>query len=75
MVIPPDFPPEHTITWWIYHNQKPVVIPCREKETRFAHMMDIYREFGVKAACLVPLTTAHRRLGSLGFPNSYSCAR
>jgi PAS domain S-box-containing protein len=67
VVIPPDFPPENTITWWVYHHQQPVIIPCREKETRFPQMMDIYREFGVKAACLVPLTTAHRRLGSIGF--------
>lgn len=67
VVIPPDFPPEDTITWWIYHHQQPVVIPCWEKETRFPRMMEIFREFGVKAACLVPLTTAGRRLGSIGF--------
>lgn len=65
--IPPDFPPEETITWWIYHHQQSVVIPSREKETRFPRMMEVYKQFGVQAACLLPLTTAHRRLGSLGF--------
>jgi PAS domain S-box-containing protein len=74
--IPPDFPPEKTITWWIYHNQKPVVISSRENETRFPQMMEIYKQHGVQAACLLPLTTARRRLGSLGFgeehPRRYS---
>lgn len=70
LVVPPDFPPEETITRWIYHNQKPVVIRSREKETRFARMMELYKEYGVQAACVLPLTTAHRRLGSLGFAES-----
>jgi PAS domain S-box-containing protein len=67
IVIPSDFPPEETITWWIYHNQQPVVIPSRENETRFPRMMEIYKQHGVESACLLPLTTARRRLGSLGF--------
>jgi len=65
--IPPDFPPEQTITWWIYHHQQPVVISSREKETRFPRMMELYKQHGVQSACLLPLTTVHRRLGSLGF--------
>lgn len=75
-VIPRDFPPEETITWWIYHHQQPVVIPCRDKEKRFPRMMELYSKFGVQAACLLPLTTARRKLGSLGFgtetPRTYS---
>ena len=76
IVIPPDYPPEETITWWIYHNQQPVVISSPQKETRFPRMMEIYRQHGVQAACVLPLTTARRRLGSLGFgeqrPRTYS---
>jgi PAS domain S-box-containing protein len=76
IVIPPGFPPEETITWWIYHNQQPVVIPSREKEARFPRMMEIFKQHGVESACLLPLTTARRRLGSLGFgeerPYAYS---
>ena len=65
--IPPDFPPEQTITWWIYHHQQPVVISSREEETRFPQMMKVFAEYGVESACLLPLTTAHRRLGSIAF--------
>jgi len=60
LVIPPDFPPEETLTWWVYHNQKPVVIRSREEETRFGRLMEIYKKYGVQAACVLPLTTAHR---------------
>jgi PAS domain-containing protein len=65
--IPPDFPPEQTITWWIYHHQQPVVISSREEEPRFPQMMKVFAEYGVESACLLPLTTAHRRLGSIAF--------
>jgi PAS domain S-box-containing protein len=74
--IPVDFPAEATVTWWVYHNQQPVVIPSRDEETRFPLMMQIYRDYGVQSACILPLSTAHRRMGSLGFglqePNGYS---
>jgi PAS domain S-box-containing protein len=65
--IPADFPPEETLTWWVYHHQQPVVVPSRDNETRFPGMMEIFRKYGVESACVLPLTTAHRRLGSLGF--------
>jgi PAS domain S-box-containing protein len=74
--IPPDFPAEATITWWVYHHQQPVVIPSRDLDTRFPLMMEVFRKFGVQSACVLPLSTAHRRLGGLSFgleqPNGYS---
>ena len=74
--IPNDFPAEDTITWWVYHHQKPVVIPSRDGERRFPRMMDVFRRYAVQSACVLPLTTAQRRLGGLGFgvghENGYS---
>jgi PAS domain S-box-containing protein len=74
--IPEDFPPEDTITWWILQHGEAVVVPSRDDETRFPRMMEVYRTYGVQSACILPLTTAHRRLGSLSFglqePNGYS---
>jgi len=74
--IPREFPPEETVTWWVYRNQQPVVVASREEETRFPRMMEIYKSYGVESACVLPLTTAHRRLGSLAFAvarkNAYS---
>jgi PAS domain S-box-containing protein len=74
--IPQDFPPEETITWWVYHHQKPAVVYCTREEIRFPRMMEIHRQYGIGSSCTLPLTTAHRRLGSLGFgaaqPRAYS---
>jgi PAS domain S-box-containing protein len=69
--IPPDFPAEETITWWVYHHQQPVLISSWEEETRFPRMRQAQKEYGVQSVCIVPLTTAYRRLGSLGFGSQH----
>jgi PAS domain S-box-containing protein len=74
--IPSDFPAEETITWWVYRHQQPVLIFSRDEEVRFPGMMKIHKQYGVESACVLPLTTAYRRLGSLSFgarhPGAYS---
>ena len=65
--IPADFPTEETITWWVYQHQVPVLVSSRDEETRFSRMMEVYERYGMHSACILPLTTAYRRLGSLGF--------
>jgi formate hydrogenlyase transcriptional activator len=68
--------PQDTMAWWVYHNQQPAMVRNAELETRFPANMAIFKRFGILSACAVPLTTAHRRLGSLVIasesPNSYS---
>jgi PAS domain S-box-containing protein len=76
VTIPADLRAEDTITWWVYHNQRPVVISHASDETRFPRMMQIYRTCGVQSAVVLPLTTAHRRLGGFALgseqPDAYS---
>ena len=57
--------PEDTLAWWVYQNQQPLVIRDTEQEALFPRMMELFRMFGIRSACAVPLTTKHRRLGSL----------
>jgi PAS domain S-box-containing protein len=75
-VIPAGFPVEETITWWVYQHQTPVVVSSRDTEMRFPRMMEVFEQYSVQSVCVLPLTTAHRRLGGLGFgmehPNGYS---
>jgi formate hydrogenlyase transcriptional activator len=75
-IIPSNFPPEETITWWVYRHQEPVIISSRDHDSRFPAMMEVFKRYGIESASILPLTTAYRRLGSLGFgarhPNSYS---
>jgi hypothetical protein len=35
VAIPADLRAEETITWWVYHNQQPVVISHADNESRF----------------------------------------
>ncbi len=69
-------PREETITWWVYQNQQPFVIASVDRETRFPRMMEQLKRYEVVSACVLPLTTAHRRLGCIFFAsetaNSYS---
>ena len=74
-VPPSDFAPEEMVTWWAYHHQQPVVIPCVDTETRFPRMMARLKRYGMQSSCALSLTTVHRRLGGLGLgstqPNAY----
>ena len=64
--------PEETLAWWVYQNQQPMVIRDVERETRFPAMMEMFKAFGIQSVCAVPLTTAHRRLGSLCIASEYA---
>jgi formate hydrogenlyase transcriptional activator len=65
VAVPADLRPQDTITWWVYHNQKAAVISSASEETRFPRMMEIYKRCGVQSAVVLPVTTAHRRLGGI----------
>jgi formate hydrogenlyase transcriptional activator len=62
----PDFTPEETPTAWVYENQRPLVIPCLESESRFPRVAALLRSEGIRSLCALPLKTAHRRLGCFG---------
>jgi len=67
---------EETVAWWVYENQQPLVIPVVEEETRFFPTVERFKQLGLRSVCALPLSTAHRRLGSLVFasqqPHAYS---
>jgi formate hydrogenlyase transcriptional activator len=62
VVFPPDFPPEETISKWVYDNQQPVVIPSMDEESRFPRMLEFLKGEGIQSLCSLPLTTVHRQL-------------
>src|SRR5262249_34349568 len=53
-----------------WQTQRPVVIPDIDRESRFARVLDILREEGMRSHCSVPLTSPLRRLGGLGFTSA-----
>ncbi len=50
---------------WVYRNQQTVVLDTIENDARFPNASRTLRGMGLRSVCAVPLTTAHRRLGSL----------
>ena len=58
---------EESISAWVLKNQLPVVMPRVDEETRFPKIVGMFREMNVRSCCFLPLTTAVRRLGAIGF--------
>jgi formate hydrogenlyase transcriptional activator len=52
---------------WVWQSQEPFVIIDTEDETRYPDYIARLREHGVRSAALLPLTTAQRRVGAMGF--------
>ena len=62
-----DIPKEETVAWWVYQNQRPVIIPFIGRETSFPTVVERVSKLGLRSLCALPLSTAHRKLGSLVF--------
>jgi formate hydrogenlyase transcriptional activator len=69
--------PVETPTRWVHHHQEPLVIPYLKDEIRFDKaLMGRLQAEGLHSVCVLPLTTVHRQIGSLGLaskaPDAYS---
>ncbi len=56
---------EETLPAWVYRNQETVVLSNLDRETRFRGSTSLMLQAGLQSVCAFPLSTAHRRLGSL----------
>src|SRR5580692_1818407 len=56
---------DETLPAYVYRTQETIVLDSWETDGRFPVKSNIMRETGLRSLCAVPLTTAHRRLGSL----------
>ena len=62
---PSAIPTEETLAWWVAENQQPAIVGDIWTETRFPYTVEQFKKAGLQSVCAFPLTTAHRRLGSL----------
>jgi formate hydrogenlyase transcriptional activator len=51
----------------VWKTQQPLVVEDAALESRFPELTPLFVESGVRSYCTVPVTTALRRLGSMGF--------
>jgi len=62
-----NIPKEETVGWWVNRTQQSVVIQVDSQETRFPSTIELLNTKGLRSLCALPLSTAHRQLGSLVF--------
>ena len=66
---------KETMTCWVFRNQQPLVIPFVEDEIRFPDTIGFLKKHKMQSVCMLPLTTVHRRIGSIfiasEIPNAY----
>ena len=51
----------------VWQTQQPIIVPDLTEERRWPKVTQLMSEDGVNSFCIVPLTTAVRRLGAMGF--------
>src|SRR5258706_4028640 len=59
--------PMETPGGWVWQTQQPWVVAAMEKDTRFPEMTGWLADRGIKALCVLPITTALRKLGARAF--------
>jgi formate hydrogenlyase transcriptional activator len=62
-----NIPKEETVGWWVNRTQQSVVVQVDHEETRFRATIELLGKKGLRSLCALPLSTAHRQLGSLVF--------
>src|SRR5260370_30221139 len=64
------------MTCWVFQNQRPLVIPFVDQETAFPDTVKFLKKHKLQSVCMLPLTTVHRRIGSMFIasehPDAYS---
>jgi formate hydrogenlyase transcriptional activator len=69
-----EIPMVENVRQIVWENQQPLIITNLENDDRFRILSDLLRQDGVQSLCLLPLTTAHRRVGAMGFGSIQSSA-
>src|SRR5262245_14532359 len=67
LIGPAEMPVDEVPSGWAWKTQEPLIIQDAARETRFPQFNNWARQNGVKSYCALPLTSAGRRLGALGF--------
>jgi formate hydrogenlyase transcriptional activator len=62
-----EHPVDNSPSGWVWQTQQPFIVEDVLTETRFKDFLAKLSEEGVRSFAALPLTTAQRRLGSMGF--------
>jgi formate hydrogenlyase transcriptional activator len=68
-----ELPVEESPSGIALQTQRPYAVASVRNETRFPRLSELLLQQGVESLCVVPLSTAQRRLGAIGFGNRQAC--
>ena len=71
---PAEVAVEESPSGWAWQNQQPLVVPDLAADSRFSPVLSTLRDKGLRSYCWLPLTTAQKRLGTLGLGSSQTNA-
>jgi len=63
---PTEFSIDRSPSGWVMQTQQPLVVPEVKEETRFPNFFAVLHQKGVRSYCVLPLTTAQKKLGAMG---------
>jgi len=61
-----EIPMAENVRQLVWENQQPLVISHLDHDERFPTVSEMLRQHGVQSLCVLPLTTAQRRVGAMG---------
>jgi len=64
---PEELPVADTPSGWVFENQQPFLTQDSSKDPRYPEFMQKVQEAGAHSVAILPLTTAHHRLGTMIF--------
>jgi formate hydrogenlyase transcriptional activator len=64
---PEELPAGNSPSGWVFENQQPFVIQDASKDPRYPEFMQKMQAVGIHSGAILPLTSAHHRLGTLVF--------
>jgi formate hydrogenlyase transcriptional activator len=57
--------PQETLALSVYERQEPLLMSTDEMEPRYGRLQAILKGLQIRSVCALPLTTAHRKLGTI----------
>jgi formate hydrogenlyase transcriptional activator len=67
-------PEEDDPSWLVWQNQQPLIISNVAEDPRWVKIRERVKPYGISSDCVLPLTTARRRLGVLVFASKQPAA-
>jgi formate hydrogenlyase transcriptional activator len=71
---PGEIPIAGSITGWVWQNQQPFIADDVENQEDRFPIVKVLRDYPVKSICILPLSTAHKRLGVLSIASDKAAA-